>query len=175
RIGNASWSVVVTAIRARTTMLILNVWMLVGEFLMLAIALGVGYHLVATDVLTVGAVTGAVLMIIRLRGPLNMVMRVLDVVQSGCASLARVVGVVTDPPVPVPDSGVDAPRGHVELRDVSFSFEGAWAVRDVSLTIGPGETVALVGASGAGKTTVAALVAGRSEEHTSELQSRFDL
>ena len=160
RIGNASWSVVVTAIRARTTMLILNVWMLVGEFLMLAIALGVGYHLVATDVLTVGAVTGAVLMIIRLRGPLNMVMRVLDVVQSGYASLARVVGVVTDPPVPVPDSGVDAPRGHVELRDVSFSYGGTWAVRDVSLTIGPGETVALVGASGAGKTTVAALVAG---------------
>src|SRR5699024_949327 len=75
RIGNASWSVVVTAIRAQTTTLILNVWMLVGEFLMLAIALGVGYHLVATDVLTVGAVTGAVLLIIRLRGPLNMVMR----------------------------------------------------------------------------------------------------
>src|SRR5699024_4377906 len=50
RIGNASWSVLVTGIRARTTMLILNVWVLVGEFLMLATALGVGYHLVATDV-----------------------------------------------------------------------------------------------------------------------------
>lgn len=159
-IAGASWSVVLKAVRARTTMLILNVWMLVAEFLMLALALAVGYHLVATDALTVGAVTGAVLMIIRLRGPLNMFMRVLDVVQSGYASLARVVGVVTDPPVPVPDSGVDAPRGHVELRGVGFSYGGSWAVRDIDFTINPGETVAIVGASGAGKTTVAALLAG---------------
>ena len=120
----------------------------------------VGYHLVSTGELTVGAVTGAVLMIIRMRGPLNMLMRVLDVVQSGYASLARVVGVITDPPVPVPDSGADAPRGHVELRDVSFSYGGGWAVRHVDLAVAPGETVAVVGASGAGKTTVAALVAG---------------
>lgn len=159
-IAGASWSVVLKAVRARTTMLILNVWMLVAEFLMLALALAVGYHLVATDALTVGAVTGAVLMIIRLRGPLNMFMRVLDVVQSGYASLARVVGVVTDPPVPVPDSGVDAPRGHVELRGVGFSYGGSWAVRGIDFTINPGETVAIVGASGAGKTTVAALLAG---------------
>ncbi|GAA1844352.1 ABC transporter ATP-binding protein [Microlunatus capsulatus] len=159
-IERASWSVVRLGIRARTTMLVLNTWMLVIEFLMLALALVVGYHLVATGELTVGAVTGAVLMIIRMRGPLNMLMRVLDVVQSGYASLARVVGVITDPPVPVPDSGADAPRGHVELRDVSFSYGGGWAVRHVDLAVAPGETVAVVGASGAGKTTVAALVAG---------------
>lgn len=159
-IGNASWDVVRKGIRARTTMLVLNVWMLIGEFLMLALALVVGYHLVATDALTVGAVTGAVLMIIRLRGPLNTFMRILDVVQSGYASLARIVGVVVDPPVPVPDSGVDAPQGRVELRGVSFSYGGSWAVRDIDFAISPGETVAIVGASGAGKTTVAALLAG---------------
>ncbi|MCK0089780.1 ABC transporter ATP-binding protein [Rhodococcus sp. HNM0563] len=159
-IGNASWSVVRKGIRARTTMLGLNAWMLGAEFLMLTIALSMGYHLVSTGALTVGAVTGAVLMIIRLRGPLNTFMRVLDVVQSGYASLARVVGVVTDPPVPVPDSGVDAPQGRVELRAVSFGYGDSWAVRDIDVTIGPGETVAIVGASGAGKTTVAALVAG---------------
>lgn len=159
-IGNASWGVVRTGIKARTTMLILNVWMLCAEFCMLTIALLVGYHLVSTQALTVGGVTGAVLMIIRLRGPMNMFMRVLDVVQSGYASLARIVGVISDPPVPVPDSGVAAPQGRVELRNVSFSYGGAWAVRDVNLTIEPGETVAMVGASGAGKTTVAALLAG---------------
>lgn len=159
-IENASWSVVRKGITARTTMLVLNTWMLGIEFLMLTMALSVGYYLVVTDALTVGAVTGAVLMIIRLRGPMNTLMRVLDVVQSGYASLARIVGVVTDPPVPVPDSGADAPQGRVELRDVSFSYGGGWAVRDVNLTIDPGETVAIVGASGAGKTTVAALLAG---------------
>ncbi|SDS26207.1 ABC transporter ATP-binding protein [Microlunatus soli] len=159
-IANASWSVVRKGIRARTTMLVLNTWMLGIELLMLGMALSVGYYLVSTDALTVGAVTGAVLMIIRTRGPMNMFMRVLDVVQSGYASLARIVGVVSDPPVPVPDSGVDAPRGRVELRNVSFSYGGGWAVRQVNIMINPGETVAIVGASGAGKTTVAALLAG---------------
>lgn len=159
-IANASWSVVITAIRARTTMLILNVWMLVAEFLMLTLALVVGYLLVSNGGLTVGAVTGAVLMIIRLRGPLNMFMRVLDVVQSGYASLARIVGVVVDPPVPVPDIGADSPRGQVQLRGVSFSYGGAWAVRNIDFRIAPGDTVAIVGASGAGKTTVAALLGG---------------
>lgn len=159
-IGRSSWEVVGRAVRARTTILPLNASMLVGEFLMLALTLGVGFHLVGAGTVTVGAVTGAVLMIIRLRGPLNQLMRVLDVVQSGYASLARIVGVVIDPPVPVPDSGAPAPQGRVELRDVSFSYGGAWAIRDVDLTLTPGETVALVGASGAGKTTVAALLAG---------------
>ena len=160
QIADASWSVVTKGIRARTTMLILNVWMLVAEFLMLALALIVGYHLVGRGSLTVGALTGAVLMIIRLRGPLNMVMRVLDVVQSGYASLARIVGVVADPPTPVPDVGAGAPLGRVELRGVSFSYGGACAVRDIDFSVEPGQTVAIVGASGAGKTTVAALLAG---------------
>ena len=160
QIADASWSVVTKGIRARTTMLILNVWMLVAEFLMLALALIIGYHLVGRGSLTVGALTGAVLMIIRLRGPLNMVMRVLDVVQSGYASLARIVGVVADPPTPVPDVGAGAPLGRVELRGVSFSYGGAWAVRDIDFSVEPGQTVAIVGASGAGKTTVAALLAG---------------
>jgi ATP-binding cassette subfamily C protein len=168
-IANASWSVVRKGISARTTMLVLNTWMLGIEFLMLAMALSVGYYLVSTDALTVGAVTGAVLMIIRLRGPMNTLMRVLDVIQSGYASLARIVGVVSDPPVPVPDIGADAPQGRVELRNVSFSYGDGWAVRNVDLTINPGETVAIVGASGAGKTTVAALLAGLRIPDTGEV------
>ena len=110
--------------------------------------------------LTVGAVTAAMLMLIRLRGPLMMFMRVLDTVQSGYASLTRIVGVVIDPPAPVPDSGAPAKVGEVVMDEVSFSYGSGWAVRGVSLRIRPGETVALVGASGAGKTTVAALLAG---------------
>ncbi|ANE03969.1 ABC transporter ATP-binding protein [Corynebacterium crudilactis] len=174
QIDQASWSVVVKGIRARTTMLILNIWMLFAEFLMLSVALVVGYRLVASDALSIGAVTGAVLMIIRLRGPMNMFMRVLDTVQSGYASLARIVGVVADPPIPVPDSGAAAPAGKVELRNVSFSYGDSWAVRDIDITINPGETVALVGASGAGKTTVAALLAGlRVPDHGQVLVDDF--
>ncbi|WP_080795017.1 ABC transporter ATP-binding protein [Corynebacterium pacaense] len=159
-IGQASWAVVTRGIRARTTMLILNTWMLCAEFLMLSIALLIGYRLVAAGSLSVGAVTGAVLMLIRLRGPMNMFMRVLDTIQSGYASLARIVGVVADPPAQVPDAGAPAPQGRVSLRGVGFSYGDGWAVRGINLDIEPGQTVALVGASGAGKTTVAALLAG---------------
>lgn len=159
-IENSSWQVVRRAVRARSTMLVLNSWMYAIEFAMLTATLLIGYHLVTTDALTVGAVTGAVLMIIRLRGPMNTFMRVLDVVQSGYASLARMVGVLGDPPTPVPDSGAGEPMGRAELRGVSFSYGSGWAVHGVDFTIEPGQTVAMVGASGAGKTTVAALLAG---------------
>ena len=52
--------------------------------------------------------------------------------------------------------------GRVELRDVWFKYPGAvdWAVRGLNLTIEPGQTLALVGPSGGGKSTIAALLLG---------------
>jgi ATP-binding cassette subfamily B protein len=56
-------------------------------------------------------------------------------------------------------------RGEIELRDVSFGYGGGddedmvWALRDLSLKVPPGQTAALVGATGAGKSTIAKLVA----------------
>lgn len=160
RIEESSLAVVDRGVRARTTMLVLQMWMTGIEFLILATGLFVGWLVVRSGSLSVGAVTAALLMLIRLRGPLMMFMRVLDTIQSGYASLARIVGVVIDPPAPVPDAGAPDRTGDVVMDSVSFSYGGGWAVHDVSLRIRPGETVALVGASGAGKTTVAALLAG---------------
>jgi ATP-binding cassette subfamily B protein len=66
---------------------------------------------------------------------------------------------------------VDAPdaielgrlRGEIELRDVGFCYgtgdDAVWALQDLSLKIPPGQTVALVGATGAGKSTIAKLLA----------------
>src|SRR5437868_11336816 len=81
-----------------------------------------------------------------------------------------------------------------EAENVSKSFGETRALVDVSLTVQPGECHALVGRNGAGKSTLVTLFTGlnkpdrgairlageaapslRSEEHTSELQSRFDL
>ena len=126
---------------------------------MLVLALSVGYHLVSGGALTVGGVTAAVLMIIRLRGPINTLMRVLDVIRSGYASLARIVGVVSDPPVPVPDLGAD-PRGPGRTTERQLQLRRRLGRSRRQPGHRAGETVAMVGASGAGKTTVAALVAG---------------
>lgn len=160
RIHTASWDVVENGFSARRTMFVLQLWMTSVEFVMLTTGLFVGFYTVATGNLTVGAVTAAMLMLIRLRGPLMGLMRVLDTVQSGYASLARIVGVVINPPQPTQPAGAPPKQGHVQVKDVSFSYGEGWAVEDVSLDIEPGNTVALVGASGAGKTTVAALLAG---------------
>lgn len=160
-IERASAQVVDKGYAARRTMMVLQLWMTVIELVMLVCGLVVSFWVVQSGALTVGAVTAAMLLLIRLRGPLMGLMRVIDTVQSGYASLSRIVGVVMDPPRAVPDFGAPTPGGVAELKEVSFSYDdGGWAVQDVNLKLPAGHTVALVGASGAGKTTVAALLAG---------------
>lgn len=160
-IERASAQVVDKGYAARRTMMVLQLWMTVIELVMLVCGLLVSFWVVQVGALTVGAVTAAMLLLIRLRGPLMGLMRVIDTIQSGYASLSRIVGVVMDPPRAVPDFGAPSPRGVAELKEVSFSYEdGGWAVEGVNLKLPAGHTVALVGASGAGKTTVAALLAG---------------
>ncbi|MDK4336570.1 ABC transporter ATP-binding protein [Corynebacterium accolens] len=161
RIGAASTRVVEEGYNARRTMMVLQAHLTGIELVLLASGLTVSFWVVQANALTVGAVTAAMLLLIRLRGPLMGLMRVLDTVQSGYASLARIVGVVIDPPAPVPDSGAPRGDGSVDMRDISFRYsDNSWAVEGLNLAIKPGETVALVGASGAGKSTVAALLAG---------------
>lgn len=161
RIERASQGVVDNGYAARRTMMVLQLWMTGIELVMLIIGLVVSFWVVRSQALSIGTVTAAMLLLIRLRGPLMGLMRVIDTVQSGYASLSRIVGVVIDPPRAVTASGAPTPRGAAEVRDVSFSYDdGGWAVQDVSLELPTGHTVALVGASGAGKTTVAALLAG---------------
>lgn len=161
RIGAASTRVVEEGYNARRTMMVLQVHLTGIELVLLASGLAVSFWVVQANALTVGAVTAAMLLLIRLRGPLMGLMRVLDTAQSGYASLARIVGVVIDPPEPVPDSGAPRGDGSVDMRNISFRYgDSSWAVEGLNLAIKPGETVALVGASGAGKSTVAALLAG---------------
>jgi branched-chain amino acid transport system ATP-binding protein len=72
---------------------------------------------------------------------------------------------VADTPDPTDDPATDAPAATdgpviLELRDVSAAYGPFRALFGVSLTVGPGEAVALLGANGAGKTTVARVATG---------------
>ncbi|HLN13641.1 MAG TPA: ABC transporter ATP-binding protein [bacterium] len=81
--------------------------------------------------------------------------------QQGSASMIRLDEIFATPPDvrDDPDAGVlTAPRGAIEFRHVTVAFDGQPVLRDVSLTIPAGRTVAIVGPTGAGKSTLVGLV-----------------
>ncbi len=88
-----------------------------------------------------------------------------SIMQAAMAALERIFGLLdTEPEIKNPKKPYSPPlesiRGKVEFRNVSFAYkEGEWVLRDVSFVVPPGGTVALVGATGAGKTTITALLA----------------
>ena len=132
-----------------------------AEYVGLAAVLGVGFALVRSGDVTVGAVTTAALLFHRLFGPLGLLLFSFDDVQSAGASLVRMVGVADLPAVPDREPARTPHRPAVELRGVTHGYgDGPPVLTEVELRLAPGERVALVGASGAGKTTLAGVLAG---------------
>ncbi len=88
--------------------------------------------------------------------PLEFLIEVLAQLQSALAAGVRVFDVLDTEPA-VLDSGEPAPelrlQSHIEFRDVSFAYDNEAVLKDVSFTIPRGQQLAIVGASGSGKTT----------------------
>ncbi|MFI6392547.1 ABC transporter ATP-binding protein [Nonomuraea sp. NPDC050540] len=155
-----SWRVVRQSLRARTVLSMLNARLNLGECLSLAAVLVVGFVLIDHNASTVGGATTAMLLVLRLLGPVNQLLLVIDTLQSALASLSRMIGVVTIP-FGSPDVPVRAAGTAVQLDEVSFRYgEGPRVLDDITLDIPSGQCVAVVGVSGAGKTTFAGVVAG---------------
>jgi ATP-binding cassette, subfamily C, bacterial len=133
----------------------------VGEFLGTAGVLAVGFWLVRGDLASVGTASAAALYVVRLFNPIAQVLYLLDTAQDASASLARLVG-VAELPTAV-RAGTAPPRRDdgivVERLDHAY-VAGHPVLTGIDLTVPAGTTVALVGASGAGKTTLAGLLAG---------------
>ncbi|MFF0730946.1 ABC transporter ATP-binding protein [Streptomyces chartreusis] len=138
-----------------------------AEFIGLTLILLVGYALLETDAATLGEVSAAPLLFHRLFVPLGAIMFTFDEAQKSGASLTRLVGVLEEPTEDrlVGDTAVEAAGAGaypVTVEGLTFRYPGGEepVLRDVSLTIPAGGSLALVGATGAGKTTLAALIAG---------------
>ena len=131
-----------------------------AEFAGLSMILVVGFVLVEGGA-SLGETTAAALLFHRLFGPIGALLYNFDLVQSAGASLARLVGVVDLPDrTSRPDSAQPA-DATLELRGVEFTYDGIDPVlKGIDLRIRPGERVALVGSTGAGKSTLAAIAAG---------------
>ncbi|QHY99758.1 Putative multidrug export ATP-binding/permease protein [Streptomyces sp. S4.7] len=138
-----------------------------AEFIGLVLILLVGYALLEADAATLGEVSAAPLMFHRLFTPLGAIMFTFDEAQKSGASLTRLVGVLAEDTEErlVGDRSVapaDAAPYAVTVEGLTFSYpdSGEPVLRDVDLTIPAGGSLALVGATGAGKSTLAALIAG---------------
>ncbi len=129
-----------------------------------AVILGFGGFLVHQSVTTVGVVSAFVLYLTNLFDPINQLSQFYNTVQSAAAALDKVFGVLDrQPTVSERPGAFDLPVGElaVDVDGVSFAYAAGadLVLHDVSLHIAAGERIALVGPTGAGKSTLAKLLA----------------
>ncbi|MFC6543119.1 ABC transporter ATP-binding protein [Nonomuraea salmonea] len=135
-----------------------------AEFVGLVLIIVVGYVLLETGSVTLGEASVAPLLFHRLFNPLGSIMFTFDEAQKSGASLTRLVGVLGEATQERLAGSVPAGSGSypVTVEGLTFTYPGSErpVLKDVNLTIPAGGSLALVGATGAGKTTLAALIAG---------------
>ncbi len=129
-----------------------------------AVLLWYGGGQVIRSAATLGVLIAAIQYAERFFDPIRDLSDKFNILQAAMASSERIFRVldepatVPDPPDPIPLPRV---RGRIEFRDVWFAYEddAVWALRGVSFAIEPGERVAFVGHTGAGKTSIINLLA----------------
>jgi ATP-binding cassette subfamily B protein len=130
-----------------------------------AILLYGGAQVLSGDGVTIGVLASFVFYLNSFFDPIQQLSQLYTTYQAGMAALDKVFELLDEEPDLVERSdALELPRvrGEIGFERVSFGYggeEGALALRDLDLVIPPGQTVALVGATGAGKSTLAKLVA----------------
>lgn len=131
----------------------------------IAIVLGYGGHLVFRRELTVGALAAFILYIGMFFGPIHTMGDLYNALLSAAASAERIFQLMDTPPQ-IEDHATAVPllllQGKVEFENIWMRYDSTpqdrWILEDVSFQANPGETIALVGVTGSGKTTIISLL-----------------
>ncbi len=145
---NKTWSVFAPTVSLMTEIGLLVVW-------------GFGIWLVAQNQITVGVLAAFIAYIGRFYTRLDSMSRIVSVTQKAAAGAKRIFDIldhVSNVPDPANPVRVDKVQGAIEMRNVGFRYGSRVVVKDLSLTIRPGEMIGLVGHSGSGKSTLVNLI-----------------
>lgn len=127
----------------------------------IALIVGIGGAFVSYDIVTIGTVAAFVLYLNSLFEPIQQLSQLYNVLQQAGAALQKLFELLdTRPSIAERAGAVDLPEeGELDLEGVSFGYDARDVVHDVSLHVPLGERLALVGPTGAGKSTLAKLIA----------------
>ena len=138
-----------------------------------ALIVGVGGWLVHQGTVSLGTVVAFVLLLANLFDPVQQLSQLYNTLQSAAAALHKLFGILDAvPDVNESESPVSLPAtGDVEVRDISFTYASGSqpALSNVSVTLTAGTRLALVGPTGAGKSTLAKLMARLYDPQTGQV------
>jgi len=158
-----SFSITVSAARLRA---LFEAVMTTAGFAAVAVVLWFGGHEVLAHRLTPGGLISFLFYLMLLIGPLQSLASLYNEFQQALGGAARIFELLDTRPAIVDAPGayaLPAVRGHLEIRGLSFAYGadgrmGAVVLDEINVTAAPGQVVALVGPSGAGKTTLVSLL-----------------
>jgi ATP-binding cassette, subfamily B, bacterial len=165
---NKRWFAGVTRESIAATLSLTSVQMRFKIMLGMATALGtagilwVGSQHFFAGHLSVGSIVAFLSYLGALYAPLEAIMYTNSTIQGAAGSARRVLEVLRTKTTVADNSTavtLNSPRGEVQIENVTFGYEqGRPVLKNISLAVSPGETIALVGATGAGKSTLVSLI-----------------
>lgn len=124
--------------------------------------IGYGAYLIFEGRLTIGVLAAFLIYVQQFFRPVQLFSQVYPQIQQALSGAERIYSILNEPPEPKdhPEArNLERVEGRIDFEHVSFGYEsGRPVLHDINFTVRPGQTVALVGATGGGKTTIAHLI-----------------